>query len=39
MFLAVLELVRRRRLTMRQQEAFGTIELSVEESPHDSLQP
>src|SRR5205085_1344040 len=34
MFLAVLELVRRRRLTMRQQEAFGTIELIIEESPH-----
>src|ERR687885_649957 len=34
MFLAVLELVRRRRLSMRQQEAFGTIELIVEESPH-----
>src|SRR5436190_2149051 len=34
MFLAVLELVRRRRLTMRQQEAFGSIELGVEESPH-----
>ena len=33
MFLAVLELVRRRRLTMRQQEAFGAIELIVEESP------
>jgi segregation and condensation protein A len=33
MFLAVLELVRRRRLSMRQQEAFGAIELIVEESP------
>src|SRR5919202_3225653 len=35
MFLAVLELVRRRRLSMRQHEAFGAIELIVEESPHD----
>ena len=39
MFLAVLELVHRRRLSMRQQEAFGAIELLVEESPDDSLQP
>jgi chromatin segregation and condensation protein Rec8/ScpA/Scc1 (kleisin family) len=31
MFLAVLELVRRRRLSMRQQEAFGAIDLIVEE--------
>src|SRR5439155_22168386 len=39
MFLAVLELVRRRRLSMRQQEAFGAIELIVEEGPDDSFRP
>jgi segregation and condensation protein A len=40
MFLAVLELVRQRRLALRQQEAFGAIELLAEDHPaHDGLQP
>ena len=36
MFLAVLELVRQRRLSLRQQETFGPIELRMEGGPGDS---
>lgn len=36
MFLAVLELVHQRRLTMRQHETFGPIDLAMEETHDDS---
>jgi segregation and condensation protein A len=39
MFLAVLELVRQRRLSLHQHETFGPIELRVEGGPGDAQAP